>query len=130
MLHLSAPDEFWDEDMRVLAHICNGIGGGGDGKEKAWLRNVLTEIYRGYQTSAAIHDTDYEYASRDKEIADREFLENMVKEWAYRWGWSRFIRPQCVWARYKIQLAYWAVVKFGNEFYGSSGSIGKEIGKP
>lgn len=114
MLEMDAPDQFYSTPRRELLDICNGVGG-----EGSKLSDLLTEIYRGYQTSAAIHDTDYHFATRGKKRADKAFLENMRKEWAARWGMLRYVRPTSLHALLKINAAYRAVRAGGGKYYGA-----------
>lgn len=114
---LEAPDDFWASDLTELQTILNGYG------PDSWCeeaREKLTWIYRYYQESAGIHDVRYEYSTgntEDQVVADEEFLANLRKQWAYRYGWSRWGNPVAIWGYVKIRLAYRAVNLWGSESY-------------
>ena len=113
-LKMSYPREFSEFAPETLAKICNGIGG-----EGSKLSPILSWIYAKFQTSGSIHDVRYGVGGNedDRLIADHEFLENMLLEWADDWGWFRWFRPLARAERRQIQAAYLAVRSFGKSFF-------------
>lgn len=115
LLKLDAPDEFFTLPIDTLLTICNGVGG-----EGSKLSTLLIAIYRGYQTSAAIHDLEYYLANKARSEVDKRFYNNMKKEWAARWGMLRYFRPVSLNALLKIHSAYRAVQVGGGKYYGTN----------
>ena len=113
-LKMSCPPSFLDFEPDWLVTICNGIGGSG-----SKLSPILSWIYAKFQTSGSIHDVRYWIGGNedDRLIADHEFLENMLKEWADYWGWFRWFRPLARAERGQIKAAYLAVRSFGKNFF-------------
>lgn len=114
-LKMSFPTKFMDFEPDWLITICNGVGGMG-----SRLSPLINWVYAKFQTSAAIHDVRYWIGGNEEDrlIADHEFLQNMLKEWADYWGWFRWLRPLARAERRQIQAAYLAVRSFGESYFG------------
>lgn len=113
-LGLLARTRFFNRPAADLISTCNGVGG-----EGAWGSDILTWIYRYYQTSAAIHDDAYDAGGggNDRRRADLEFYLNLQSEWEDRYRHLRWINPRALIDRRKIYLAYKAVRALGHNFF-------------
>lgn len=113
-LQLAAPNRYFNRSAEELTKVCNGVGG-----EGSKLSDKLTEIYKYYQTSASIHDEGYDAGGteEDRNRIDREFRDNMYKEWEDRFGFWRWIKPKSIKERKKIKLAYVAVDLAGGLYF-------------
>lgn len=110
---LYAPEQYWRLGREAIKEITNGCGPGG------WLRALVPDTIWGLDISEACDIHDYMYAvgltNEDKEVADRVFLNNIVRlinaKTRY-WVLKRL--------RYRRASTYYLAVKnFGGPFFWS-----------
>ena len=109
---LYAPIEYIDADESVKKNICNGCG-----PAKAKFDFIPDSIFGvSIHEACQVHDWMYEFGKtiNDKDIADRVFLNNMIRlidGKTNQWKWTRKLRKRIAWGYYE------AVVKFGGSAY-------------
>ena len=102
-------DELTDEDLRA---VCNGIGPDHWPEE---LRALSTTLFGPYAVCHVPHDVRYDRKVGTREQADREFYDNSLLIWKFRWGWQRFIAPTAIKERIALWLAYRLLVRFAKK---------------
>lgn len=107
---LFAPACYWELTPEEKRKICNGCG------SKA-LEFMVPDNLLGLdiEESCRIHDWCYHTGKtiKDKESADRVFLNNMLRtiKAKTRWRWLKWLRRRKAW------LYFYAVDKFGGPAY-------------
>ena len=107
-MKLYAPESYWATPKKVLNKIAHGCGPG-----RGWKEWIVPENVWGLPITLAckIHDFMYYEGAciEDKNIADRAFLNNMLRivEDKTRYGWLKFLR------RRRVRKYYLAVKHFG-----------------
>ena len=108
---LFAPASYVNALPEVRLQMVNGCGPGG------WLTDLVPDTIYGLDISAACNIHDWMYAEgetiEDKQLADRVFLNNLVRiiNHETRWAWLRWLR------RRRALKYYLAVKNFGGPFF-------------
>jgi hypothetical protein len=91
-VELYAPQSYIQATPEERRQVVNGCGAGG------WLRHLVPDRIYGLKVEEACDIHDWMYATgltiEDKELADRVFLNNLLRiiDANTRWGWLRRLR--------------------------------------
>lgn len=95
-----------------IATIANGIG------PDSWpqgLRKITTQLFGPYAVIHIPHDIRYEQHIGTREEADREFYDNALKIWRFRWGIWRWVKLSAWRERLKLYAVYRLLVRFAKK---------------
>jgi hypothetical protein len=119
---LFAPEGYWVLNSEEKREICNGCGPQG---HFDFIPDTM--YFLNISEVCNIHDYCYEIARsdiRDKEWADRIFLNNLLRliESETKWGWVKWLR------RHRAYKYYLAVKHFGAPVFWADKNKPEELG--
>ena len=121
---LFAPPEYWQLTDEQRKDICNGCG------TKGFCGYLVPDNLWGLDITEACNIHDYMYhigqTIADKELADRVFLNNMIRliDAGTRWNWLKRRRVR------EAKVYHYFVVEFGGPAFWADKNQPEEMGIP
>lgn len=109
---LDAPKDFWQKTATELRKVCNGAGAESWNENK---RKALTAAIKTYEACIAIHDVDYFYQIGTRELSDKRLKRNMLKVWAKKYGFWRWLNRGARVERLIVIPGVYAAVAIGGQ---------------